>query len=99
MSEDQISTIQQATDFVNAGKFEEALERSRAVLVTDPNSGDAKLIEAIALSQLGNSRDASEAFSAAIRQSRAKYATGRTIPATQIARRGALAGDQYIPDQ
>ena len=67
MSEDQISTIQQATDFVNAGKFEEALERSRAVLVTDPNSGDAKLIEAIALSQLGNSRDASEAFSAAIR--------------------------------
>ncbi|MEI8282714.1 MAG: tetratricopeptide repeat protein [Armatimonadota bacterium] len=67
MSEDQNSTIQQATDFVNAGKFEEALESSRAVLVTDPNSGDAKLIEAISLSQLGQSRDASEAFSAAIR--------------------------------
>jgi len=67
MSEEQNSTIQQATDFVNAGKFNEALTVSRKVLESEPNSGDAKLIEAISLSQLGQSRDASEAFSAAIR--------------------------------
>ena len=67
MSEDQNSVLNQATDLINAGNYEEALERSRAVLITDPNNGDAKLIEAIALSQLGNSRDASEAFAEAVR--------------------------------
>ena len=67
MSEDPNSHLQQATDFVNAGNYNEALEMARAVMVGDPSNGDAKLIEAISLSQLGNSRDASEAFAAAIR--------------------------------
>ncbi len=67
MSEDQNSKIQQATDFVNTGKFSEALTAAREGLESDPHNGDAKLIEAISLSQLGQSRDASEAFSAAIR--------------------------------
>ncbi|MBI1334028.1 MAG: tetratricopeptide repeat protein [Armatimonadetes bacterium] len=65
MSEEQRSLIQRATDLVNSGKFSEALELSRSVLVTDPNSADAKLIEAISLSQLGNVSDATEAFSVA----------------------------------
>ncbi len=69
MSEDQNSMLQQATDFINAGNFTEALERARNILITDPNNGDAKLIEAISLSQMNNSRDASEAFAAAIRLS------------------------------
>lgn len=67
MSEEQQSAIQQATDLVNAGNFSEALEKSRAILVTDPTNADAKLIEAISLSQLKNTRDASEAFAEAVR--------------------------------
>ena len=67
MSEDPNTALRQATDLVNAGNYEEALERSRSLLVIEPNNGDAKLIEAISLSQLGNSRDASEEFAAAIR--------------------------------
>ena len=67
MSQDPNSHLQQATDFVNAGNYNEALERARAVLIGDPSNGDAKLIEAISLSQLGNSRDASESFAEAIR--------------------------------
>ena len=66
MSEDQFSPLHQATDFVNGGNYEQALEMSRSILVTDPNNADAKLIEAISLSALGSPRDASEAFSAAI---------------------------------
>jgi tetratricopeptide (TPR) repeat protein len=69
MSEEQNSMLSKATDFINAGNFNEALETSRGILVGDTNNGDAKLIEAISLSQLGNGRDASEAFAAAIRLS------------------------------
>lgn len=61
--------LQQATDSINSGNFGEALEQARTILVGDPNNGDAKLIEAISLSRLNNSRDASEAFAAAIRMS------------------------------
>jgi tetratricopeptide (TPR) repeat protein len=67
MSEDQNSSLQPATDLVNAGNFDGALETARGILITDPNNGDAKLIEAISLSQLKSPRDASEAFAAAIR--------------------------------
>ena len=69
MSEDQYSALQKATDLVNSGHFTEALESARTAMTSDPNSGDAKLIEAISLSQLGNNRDASEAFSEAVRLS------------------------------
>ena len=69
MSEDQNSALNRATDLINAGNFNEALEQSQTLLITDPTNGSAKLIEAIALSQLGNNRDASEAFSAAIQMS------------------------------
>ena len=69
MSEDQNSALQKATDLVNSGNFNEALESARTALTSDPNNGDAKLIEAISLSQLGNNRDASEAFSEAVRLS------------------------------
>jgi tetratricopeptide (TPR) repeat protein len=72
MSEDHNSPVQQATDLVNSGNYEEALEQSRALLVTNPNNADAKLIEAISLSALGNHRDASEAFSAAIQMAPTK---------------------------
>lgn len=69
MSEDQNPAVQKATDLVNAGNFEQALEVACTAQVSDPNNGEAKLIEAISLSRLGNSRDASEAFSEAIRLS------------------------------
>jgi tetratricopeptide (TPR) repeat protein len=67
MSEDNNSMLQQATDSINSGNFNEALEQARGILVSDPTNGDAKLIEAISLSQLKNSRDASEAFAESIR--------------------------------
>ena len=66
MNQDNGAMLQIATDFVNSGNYSEALEQARGVLVVDPSNGDAKLIEAISLSQMKNSRDASEAFAAAI---------------------------------
>jgi len=66
MSEEQQSSLEQATDLVNSGNYIEALERSRSILVTDPTNGDARLIEAISLSNLGNVSDASEAFASAM---------------------------------
>ena len=58
--------LEQATDLINAGNYQGALEASRTVLMSYPENISAKLIEAIALSQMGNTRDASEAFQVAI---------------------------------
>lgn len=66
MSGDFQTELAQATDAINTGRFNDALNTARNVLVSDPENGEAKLIEAIALSQLGNRSDASEAFIQAI---------------------------------
>lgn len=67
MSEDNNSALTKATDLLNSGSYSEALEQARLMLVSEPNSVDAKLIEAISLSKLGLNRDASEAFAYTIR--------------------------------
>ncbi|HLO98306.1 MAG TPA: tetratricopeptide repeat protein [Fimbriimonas sp.] len=67
MSEQSNSSLQLATDKINEGAFAEALDLARNVLVADPSNDEAKLIEAISLSQLGQSAMASEAFAAVIR--------------------------------
>jgi tetratricopeptide (TPR) repeat protein len=66
MNGDFKTELGQATDAINAGKFNEALNSARNILVIDPEQAEAKLIEAIALSQLGNRSDASEAFVQAV---------------------------------
>lgn len=67
MSEQSNSSLQLATDKINEGAFAEALDLARNVLVADPSNDEAKLIEAISLSQLGQTAMASEAFAAVIR--------------------------------
>ncbi len=65
MAEEGQQRLEKATELLNSGQVAEALEVSRTVLVGDPTNVDAKLIEAIALSRLGNQSDASEAFARA----------------------------------
>ncbi len=67
MSSDAQSLVNEATDLINAGDFAEALAKANAALALDPNSGDAALAKAVALSQLGNASDASQSFDLAIR--------------------------------
>lgn len=80
MSEQSDSSLQQATDKINAGQFAEALDLARNALVADPSNDEAKLIEAISLSQLGQTSAASESFAAAIRMvpgnAKARYNAG-----------------------
>lgn len=66
MSSDFQNELNQATDAINAGRFGDALNIARNILVTDPSQAQAKLIEAISLSQQGNRSDASEAFRRAV---------------------------------
>ena len=66
MSNEIISLLSEATDAINASKFDDALSKARAVLIIDPDHKEAKLIEAVALSQLGNRSEASQAFVQAV---------------------------------
>ena len=67
MSEGFDQTLNSASNAINAGNFQEALTFAREACAMDPSNADAKLMEAIALSQVGQPNDASVSFDTAIR--------------------------------
>jgi tetratricopeptide (TPR) repeat protein len=77
MSGDLEKNVQQATDAINAGNFQSGLDLARTGLAINPGHAELKLIEAVALSQLNQRIEASQAFSHAINldpgSAKAKY--------------------------
>jgi tetratricopeptide (TPR) repeat protein len=67
MNEQLNSQLLAATEAVNQGRFQDALDGVKGILSLDPSLGEAKLIEGVALSQLGRKEEASASFSEAIR--------------------------------
>jgi len=66
MSDRYAIAVEQATEALNAGRFEDALNEVLGVLALEPNHPDAILLQAIALSQLGRAQEASAAFVRAV---------------------------------
>lgn len=62
MTDRYAKAVEQATDALNSGRFEDALNEALGVLVLEPDHADATLLQAIALSQLGRTQEASAAF-------------------------------------
>ncbi len=62
MTDRYAKAVEQATEALNSGRFEDALNEARGVLVLEPDHADATLLQAIALSQLGRTEEASAAF-------------------------------------
>lgn len=66
MSDRYAKAVELATEALNAGRFEDALNEALGVLALEPNHPDAVLLQAIALSQLGRAQEASDAFVRAV---------------------------------
>jgi len=66
MTDRYAKAVEQATDALNAGRFEDALNEGLGVLALEPDHADAILLQAIALSQLGRAQEASAAFVRAV---------------------------------